>query len=123
MESLPAVILIVDDDPSIRDLFEMLLGDEGYGVLTAADGIQALDVARQEHPDVILVDDTMPRLDGPGFCRAYRDAGGLAPLVLVSASHQDTVAATALACGAAAYIAKPFDVNAAVETVARCITS
>jgi CheY-like chemotaxis protein len=110
-------ILIAEDDADVRDLLTDLLGDAGSRVVAAADGLTALDVARSWVPDIILVDAAMPRLDGAGFCRAYRDDGGAAPVVLVSAAAEDVLTAATAACGAATYIPKPFEIAHVLETV------
>jgi two-component system, chemotaxis family, chemotaxis protein CheY len=118
-ERIPALILVVEDDRDLRDLLVMMLSDEGYRVVTAADGLDGLKVARGDSPDLILVDAGMPRLDGAGFCRAYRAEGGPAPVILVSAGHAEQIATTVEACGAVAYIAKPFEVDLVLDTVTR----
>jgi two-component system response regulator MprA len=74
------VILIADDEAVLRQVLTELLDDEGYQVLTASDGDEALQLARDQHPDLSLLDLRRPKLDGAAFCRAYRDAGGQAPL-------------------------------------------
>jgi CheY-like chemotaxis protein len=67
------LILVVDDDHDLRELLVSLLDDEGYRTSTAVDGIDALEIARRDGPALILVDANMPRLDGAGFCRTYRE--------------------------------------------------
>jgi two-component system chemotaxis response regulator CheY len=118
-EGIPALILVVEDNRDLRELLVMMLADEGYRFATAIDGIDGLGVAREERPDLILVDAGMPRLDGAGFCRAYREAGGPAPVILVSAGDPELIEKTVEACGAVAYIGKPFDVDLVLDTVAR----
>ena len=85
-------------------------------------GLEALDLARSSTPDVILVDAGMPRLDGAGFCRAYCEAGGVSPVILISAGGDKVIAETVEACGAAAFIPKPFDIGEALETVSRLVS-
>jgi DNA-binding response OmpR family regulator len=117
--SHPASILVVEDDTELRDLLVLLLADEGYRVVMAVDGVDGLLMARGEAPDLILVDSIMPRLDGAGFCRAYREEGGSAPVIVVSAGDPVHITPSVEACGAAAVIAKPFEVDEVLETVAR----
>ena len=112
-------ILIAEDDGDVRDLLVELLTAERYDVLTAIDGIDALDMIRRRRPDLILLDIGMPRLDGPGFCQAYRGSGGAAPIILITAASPRAVATNIAACGAAGYIPKPFDINAVLDTIAR----
>jgi CheY-like chemotaxis protein len=119
----PPLILVADDDPEIRELLGMLLRDEGYRVVAAADGLRALDAAREESPGLILIDASMPRLDGPGFCRAYRANGGTAPIVVISARLDAEIEATVEACGAVAHVVKPFEVDDLLSTVATAIAA
>ncbi len=79
-------VLIVDDEPDVVDYLEMLLQDHGYETLTAADGSQALDLARQERPDLVTLDISMPRASGTRFYKAIRSEPDLAsiPVVIVT---------------------------------------
>ena len=70
--SLVIRLLVVDDDPTIREMLEMLLDSEGYQVATASNGADALDVLSDIHPDVILLDMKMPVMDGWEFMDRYR---------------------------------------------------
>jgi DNA-binding response OmpR family regulator len=88
-------------------------------VLTAVDGLDGLEVARREPHDLVLLDAIMPRLDGVGFCRAYRAAGGGAPIVLMTAGDELAAQTAARACGAAHFVNKPFNISALLATVAR----
>jgi CheY-like chemotaxis protein len=117
----PPLILVADDDGEICEVLVLLLADEGYRTVTAADGVQALDLASQESPDLILIDLAMPRLDGAGFCQAYLSAGGTAPVVLTSAGHPTSDADRAQTWGAAAFVAKPFDIDRLLTTIATCL--
>src|SRR5215216_1313440 len=105
------LVLVVEDDPDLRELFHDLLDDEGYRAIMATDGAEALDLALGEAPAIILLDLGLPLLDGPRFCRAYRERGGAAPVVLVTAAGQQTVEEALAACGAVAYIPKPFKIE------------
>ena len=125
-ERTPPLVLVVEDSRDMRETLVVLLGDEGYRTVSAVDGLDALDVAEREQPDVILVDHGMPRLDGPGFCRAYRERGGTATIVLITAALRVGVAEAAVdaeACGASAFIAKPFKIDELLEQIARCLPS
>ena len=114
-----ATVLIAEDDPIIGQILLLLLSDEGYSPLVVVDGQEALDLALTRQIDVILLDLQMPVLNGEGFCRAYRERGGSAPVLLLTAAADAVVRAAVTACGAAAYIPKPFDVDDVVATVAR----
>jgi CheY-like chemotaxis protein len=114
-------VLVVDDDRDIRDTLELLLDSEGYRAVAAVDGLHALSVVDHERPDVILLDMAMPGLDGPGFCSAYRSRGGAAPIVFVTAALPTAAAAAVEGCDAASFVAKPFEIDELLETVARCL--
>jgi CheY-like chemotaxis protein len=116
------LILVVDDDRDLRELLVSLLEDEGYRTSVAIDGLDALEAARRDGPNVVLVDATMPRLDGAGFCRVYREDGGEAPVILISAGRPEQIMEAVEACGAVAFIAKPFAIEEVLETVARYVT-
>jgi CheY-like chemotaxis protein len=111
-------VLVVDDDDGIRDSIDMTLSDEGYRVLTASDGADALTLVDQHSPSLILLDMRMPVMDGWQFARAYRQRPGPhAPIVVVTAAHE--AAARAAQIRADDYIAKPFDLERLLEMVER----
>ena len=111
------VILVADDDLDIRAVLTILLKDVGYTPVEAADGQDALLLALTRTVDLILLDLAMPRLNGEAFCQAYRDHGGQAPVILLTAANPSDVAATVEACGAVGYIAKPFEIKHLLEMV------
>ena len=120
------LVLVVEDSRDLREAVALILKHEGYRTVSVADGLQALDVSEREQPDLILLDYSMPRLDGAGFCRAYRERGGEAPVVLMTAALRVTIEDAqklVVECGAAAFITKPFAVDELLETVDRCVTS
>jgi two-component system, OmpR family, response regulator MprA len=110
-------ILVVDDDPDVRGLLAILLNREGYDAVTAVDGEAALAHAGDDRIGLILLDLQMPRVDGTTFCRAYRERGGRARIVLMTAAEIEPGAVARI--GFDDYIAKPFDVDVVLETVAR----
>jgi two-component system response regulator MprA len=101
-------ILLVDDEPALRQSVARSLRFEGYTVVTASDGREALDVLRSARPDALVLDVMMPRLDGLGVCRWLRAEGDRTPVLMLTARDavQDTVAG--LDAGADDYLAKPF---------------
>jgi len=104
-------VLIVDDDPFIRKLIETTLEDVGgVRVVEAGDGQEALAVADREHPDLVLLDVMMPRLDGIEACRRLRAKPDTAdvPVVMLTASDRFEDRAKAAAAGADRYLRKPF---------------
>ena len=111
-------MLVVDDDPDLRQVLTDLLADEGYDVVTAPDGQLGLERAREYPPAVILLDYQMPRCDGRQFAVAYRQLPGPhAPIVLLTAAA--TVRQRAAEVGADAFIGKPFDLRLLYEVVER----
>ncbi|MEX2572148.1 MAG: sigma-54 dependent transcriptional regulator [Gemmatimonadota bacterium] len=104
-------VLVIDDEAGLRRTLELLLRDEGCEVLTAADGEEGLRVAAAESPDLILCDVRMPRLDGLGFVDRYREEGGEALIIMMSAYGTVETAIEAMRHGAYDYISKPFDAD------------
>lgn len=115
----PAQILIADDNPDNLEIFRVRLAAHGYDVLTATDGEEALAIARERRPDVILLDVMMPRMDGVEVCRRLKEDASLPymPIIMITAktSSQDVV--TALDAGADEYLTKPVDHGALVARV------
>jgi DNA-binding response OmpR family regulator len=109
------VILVVDDDPDVRGILGILLARDGYDVVPAIDGAAALELASAPNVALIVIDLQMPRLEGDGFCRAYRERGGKAPIILISAT--DISPAAVKRFGADGYIRKPFEVDQLIETI------
>lgn len=111
-------ILVVDDDEAILEFVKEALADEGYTVLTALDGAEALQIAAQSPPDLILLDMRMPVTDGWQFASAYRAAPGPhAPTIVMTAARD--APAIAREIGADGYLAKPFSLDDLLEVVAR----
>ncbi|HEY7795588.1 MAG TPA: response regulator [Gaiellaceae bacterium] len=110
-------ILVCDDDPSLRELVRAVLGD-GYGFIEAADGVEALDLARDASPDLIVLDVMLPGMSGIEVLAALKADEALAaiPVVVITAwSHAELEAGVA---GADRFVRKPFDpdaLSAAVE--------
>ena len=113
-------ILIVDDDPQALILMEAILKPHGYDVVLQNDGQQVIQVARQEKPNLILLDIMMPIFDGYLILTEIRDDKALCriPVVMVTASGQDINKEIAKKCGASAYITKPIDRKVLLETIA-----
>jgi CheY-like chemotaxis protein len=82
-------VLVVEDEPTIRELMAILLEEEGYAVRQAADGLEALETVEQYPVDLILSDVKMPRLDGASLARQLRERGDLIPVVLMSAVYAE----------------------------------
>ena len=103
-------ILIVDDDHKLVDLVRQYLEREGYRVLEAYDGRQALEMARRQHPDLMILDLMLPTLDGLDVCRMLRAESNL-PIIMLTARVTEDDRLLGLGMGADAYITKPFDLS------------
>jgi DNA-binding response OmpR family regulator len=100
-------VLVVDDQANVRLLIRDYLTHEGFRVVEAEDGRQALLVARHEQPDIILLDIMMPEVGGYEFLRAYRKEGQ-APIILLTAKQEESDKVLGLELGADDYVTKPF---------------
>ena len=115
-----AHILVVDDDPDIRQVVREMLEDEGWAVAEAPDGAAGLELARGRRPAVILLDMKMPVMDGWAFASAYRQVPPpRAPVVVVTAARD--AAARAAEVGADAHLGKPFDLTDLLAVVGRFV--
>ncbi|MFZ5631575.1 MAG: response regulator [Bacillota bacterium] len=103
-------ILVVDDEQHIVELIRYNLEKEGYGVLTALDGKAAVDIARRENPDLILLDVMLPNLDGLSACRVLRqnEVTRKIPIIMLSARGEELDKVLGLEMGADDYVTKPF---------------
>ncbi len=103
-------ILVVDDEPHLCDVLAMLLADDGYEVVTASNGREAVgQLEREAAPDLIISDLKMPELDGMGLLAAVKAAGREVPLVMITAYGSIETAVEAMKRGAADFITKPFN--------------
>ena len=100
-------ILVVDDQSSVRTLLKDYLVSQGYRVVTANDGQEALFVARHERPNLVLLDIMMPKMDGYQFLSAFRRENQ-APVIVLSAKEEETDTVLGLELGADDYVIKPF---------------
>jgi two-component system chemotaxis response regulator CheY len=103
-------LLAVDDEANVTRLIQVILGRAGYRVTTAADGLQALERIREERPDAIFLDITMPHLDGIELLRRLKAEPETAsiPVALLTAKSQDADVLEGHRSGAQLYLPKPF---------------
>jgi adenylate cyclase len=115
----PPQILIVEDNPESLDIFQTRLAAHGYEILTASDGEEALAIAREKQPDLILLDIMMPKLNGVEVCRRLKEDPSLPfmPIVMVTALADPKDVVVGLEAGADEYLAKPVDQTALVARV------
>ncbi len=111
-------ILIVDDDKKTVDLVKLYLNRDGHRVITAYDGLEALRLARENHPDLIVLDLMLPGMDGLEICRTLR-AESEVPIIMLTARTTDDDKLEGLGSGADDYVTKPFSPR---ELAARVLT-
>jgi CheY-like chemotaxis protein len=113
-------ILIVDDDPDIRQVLSDRMSSWGYAVETANDGREALEALKKSGFDGMLLDMRMPEIDGTEVLRRTRESHPALSVVVVTATSVKESAAQAVAGGACAYLIKPFDAAQLKQTVEQC---
>lgn len=109
-------ILLVEDEQDIADILQVHLRDLGANVTHAADGIRGLTLALRNEWDLILLDLTLPRIDGMDICEQVRQTNPATPIILVTARSSEVERVKGLECGADDYITKPFSIS---ELIAR----
>ncbi len=103
-------ILVVEDDPNLLAALKYNLSRESYDVVTAADGVEALEVARRERPELILLDIMLPELSGYEVCRILRKETAV-PIMMLTARTEDVDRVVGLEIGADDYVPKPFSMR------------
>ena len=112
-------ILVVDDEVNITQILEFSIGAEGYEVIAAQNGEEAIDKARREQPDLIILDIMMPIIDGYEACRILK-ANPLTkhiPVILLTAKGRDIDRRLGYEVGATDYIVKPFSPNKLIDRI------
>lgn len=113
---MPKTILVVDDEERLRSLLEAYLTQQGFRVVTAANGREALGVARREQPELVILDLMMPVMDGYEFMRLYRCESDT-PVIILTAKVDDADSVLGLELGADDYVTKPFSPRVLVARV------
>jgi DNA-binding response OmpR family regulator len=111
-----ASILVVDDEPMVREVLSRYLSREGFDVWAAQDGEEALTRYARATPDLVLLDLMLPKIDGYEVFRRIREQGGRTPVIMLTAKGEETDRIVGLELGADDYVAKPFSPR---EVVAR----
>src|SRR6185369_12584151 len=114
-------ILIVDDEAGIRSSVRGVLADEGYRVLEAEDGRDALELIASEHPKLVILDIWMPGMDGIELLRHIRDTHPGTPVIVISGHGNIETAVTATKLGAFDFIEKPFSLDGLLHVVDRAL--
>jgi two-component system alkaline phosphatase synthesis response regulator PhoP len=112
-------ILIVEDDPSFSRAISHMIGKEGYEVITASNGLAGLRMAKEDKPDLLILDVMLPGLDGFEICSRLRADSPTArlPIIMLSAKGQETDKTTGLKVGADVYLTKPVDRAVLLENI------
>jgi len=120
---VPSKILIVDDDVGIRMLLSKFLQRQGYETLVAEDGLEGVELAKKEHPELIISDVVMPRMDGLTAARLIKFYKPLSdvPIIFLTAKDAEKEIELAQEARAAVYITKPFDVRQVIDVVKELI--
>jgi two-component system, cell cycle response regulator DivK len=119
------LVLMVEDDEDTRFMLRLILEHEGYATIEAADGLEGIEVAGREHPDLILIDGSLPGLDGLSATRRMREQESLrdVPIVALSGHTSPEFQAAARAAGCDAYLVKPLDFTELRNTLNRLLPS
>ena len=110
-------IMIVDDNPSIAHLMKIRLQANGYQVVLARNGLEGLNMARQEKPDLVVLDIMMPELDGCGFAAEIKSYEDLKHIPIVVVTSRDNLQNYLMDLGAEAYLLKPIDIEKFLNTI------
>jgi two-component system, chemotaxis family, chemotaxis protein CheY len=119
-ERAGARVLVVDDDPSILDTVSAILMGEGYSVMAAGGGEEALALVRSWHPTLVLLDMRMPVMDGWAVARSLHEAGLRVPIIVMTAAESARRWADEI--GAAGHLAKPFALDELIDCVEKYTT-
>ena len=112
---MPQTILVIDDEVKLREMVRLYLEREGYRIVEAANGSDALFVARYEKPDLVLLDLMMPQMGGYDFLRLFKQESD-APIIILTAKMEESDKVAGLELGADDYVTKPFGIQ---ELIAR----
>ena len=110
MTETPSKVLIVEDEPTLVDTLEYTLQRQGYTVITAGDGPHAIEAARREQPDLVILDIMLPLLDGFDVCRILRQEMNV-PILMLTARSEEVDKVVGLEMGADDYMTKPFSMR------------
>lgn len=122
---MPPRILVIDDEEKIRKVLTIHLTAEGYEVVTATNGFEALRDMEKINPDIIITDIVMPKVSGLEFTQALKnkaDTRGI-PIIVISAFSDKETVETARKLGAVKFLAKPFETKNLIETIKKVLKS
>lgn len=116
-------VLLADDEEDVKAILQMFLESKGYNVCTAFDGLDAIDQAKAEQPDIILLDVMMPLIDGFEVCKKLKadPATNKIPVVMLSAASHSESVHRGLEAGAVEYLVKPFEPEQLAKLIAKVL--
>lgn len=114
-------VLVMDDEPNVRTLLDMLLRRKGYDVMLADDGWTGLQLYRQEHPDFILLDLKMPELDGVTVLKKIRSVDLKQPVIVLTGATSPETERQVRALGVSEFIVKGFSLDVVEDTLERLL--
>lgn len=120
-DPVSATVLVIDDDVMIRDLLVTLVSEPGIRVITAADGPAGLAAAATEAPDLVILDQMMPRMAGMAVLEQLRADGNPVPVVMLSAHRTDQLTWRGWSAGMSVFLDKPFDIDTLSRWVERLL--
>jgi len=123
MDNNKYTVLVVDDQPGIRRLLMEVLTEEGYSVVTAANGYECIDKAKVIKPDLILMDMKMPGMDGIETLRELKQSNETDKVIMMTAYGELGLVTIAKELGAYAYVTKPFDIIELCTMIGQFLTS
>lgn len=104
-------ILVVEDNPDIAGLLSLHLGDRGYRVRVGRDGVSGLSMVHADHPDLIILDLMLPKMDGMDVCRRLRSEADYTPILMLTSKSSEADRVQGLDAGADDYLVKPFSIR------------
>jgi two-component system, OmpR family, response regulator len=117
-----AKILVIDDEPSIRELLDTLLSRKGYGVVLAGSGQKGLEVFRRERPDVVVLDLKMPGMDGLTILQQVRTLNPSQPVIILTGAGTPETEQQVRALGVTEYVGKEFSLHLLGDSLKRLFT-
>jgi len=114
-------ILMVDDQPGIRILLNEIFEKEGYQTFQAANGVNALQIVKEEVPDLVILDMKIPEMDGLEILKRIKRDDPKIPVIIMTAYGELSVIQEAISLGAFTHFAKPFDIDEVIATVKQAL--
>ena len=114
-------LLVIDDEPGIRDLLDVLLSRKGYAVVLADGGRKGLELFRREHPDAVILDLKMPEMDGLTVLKQLREADPALPVIVLTGAGTPETERQVFALGVTGFVEKQFSLHHLGESLKRAL--